>query len=70
MHAFAEIAEGLAWERPGAVRFFCTQAIDKVFEDSARGLYRRISKHAEADTEKPPVIFRWTGYLWTAVFLI
>ena len=68
MHLVSDLAQGLAWKRSGATRFFCTQTIGIIGEDAIRTLFRRFLPNKEGS--KPRTFYKVRGYVWVFIFLV
>lgn len=69
IHALTDVAEGFAWQQSGSLRFFCTQAVGIVIEDSFGAFTRR----ALPDQQKASIhqLFnKVLGYIWVITFMV
>lgn len=63
MHVVADGGGGMSMAESGALRFFCTQALGIMLEDSVQELYLRMGGR------KGSVLAKVVGYVWVLGFL-
>ncbi|RDL36191.1 uncharacterized protein BP5553_06803 [Venustampulla echinocandica] len=69
VHAIADLAGGLPWSKQLTVKFFVTQALGIIIEDTVEAVYRAIC--GKKRTPGPPAFWiRIVGYVWLAGFLV
>ncbi|KAL2037839.1 hypothetical protein N7G274_009313 [Stereocaulon virgatum] len=69
MHVVSDFAQGLSWERSGAIRFFCTQTIGIIGEDAIRTSFRQFLPNMK-EGSKPRTLYKFLGYVWVFIFLV
>ena len=64
---YSDFAVGMTLVESGSIRFFCTQAVGILLEDSVQALYRHFVPGV--DKTKSDRVARLIGYVWLGVFL-
>ena len=63
LHVASDFGGGVPLTESGALRFFCTQTIGIMLEDSVQEIYRRVFRKKENKLAKA------IGYIWVVAFL-
>lgn len=69
IHALTDIAEGFTWEQSGSIRFFCTQAVGIITEDSVQVMFLRIFPSNKGPSRSHSLL-RFVGYSHVFVFMV
>ena len=69
MHAASDLAQGTSWNETGAMRFFCTQAVGIMFEDSFR-LLAGVDLFRLRLQSKQIIMSKILRYIWVVIFLV
>lgn len=67
LHTSADLAVGMTLGESGSIRFFCTQAVGILLEDSVQALYHYFI--SGVDRTKSNRVARLIGYVWLGMFL-
>lgn len=70
LHLSADIAIGIASGESGSIRFFCTQAVGILIEDSVQALYYQfVPYRVKTGSYQWARVEKVIGYVWLVVFL-
>ena len=70
LHLSADLAVGIPLRESGSIRFFCTQALGILLEDSVQALcHRFVLKTVESRSSRWGSVAKVTGYVWLGLFL-
>lgn len=74
LHTSADLAVGMDLRESGSIRFFCTQALGILLEDSVQALYHHHrfvpGGGATKSSNRSGTVAKLIGYLWLGVFLV
>ena len=69
LHMVIDVASGIPWQDSGAIRFFCTQPLGIILEESAQAVYG--SSPMLQRLCKPRMVWvRLLGYAWVLNFMV
>lgn len=67
----ADVAVGMTLGDSGSIRFFCTQAVGILLEDSVQALYRKFVPGMSAiRSARRENVAKLVGYVWLGVFSV
>lgn len=70
LHLFSDFAVGIPLAESGAIRFFCTQALGILIDDSVQALYHHfVPKKTDTKSAGWDKAAQAIGYIWLILFL-
>ena len=71
IHAMEDHGEGIVWQRSGSMRFFCTQAVGIMLEDTVQATYHAaVRRWGGADAHFQRLWTRVIGYSWVVIWMV